>query len=242
MARRVLIVDDEADLSELLGYNLWKAGYETRVVNDGEAALRAVGEFKPDLVVLDIMMPGLNGHQVLAKIRANPTTAGIPVIFLTAKNEESDEIEGLSKGADDFVTKPFSIRVLEARIERLLTRRVVPESDGALAIGGLVIDRETHEATLDGAPLPLTVTEFRLLTSLLDAEGKVLSRASLIKHAMGSGVTITERTIDVHITSIRKKLGSLAPLIKTVRGVGYRIDRDAADRETNGHAAGTASD
>jgi DNA-binding response OmpR family regulator len=140
------------------------------------------------------------------------------------------------------VTKPFSIRVLEARIERLLARRAAPERDGALKIGGLTLDRETHEASLHGEPLPLTVTEFRLLSSLLEADGKVLSRASLIKYAMGSGVTITERTIDVHVTSIRKKLGSLAPIIKTVRGVGYRIDRDAAETESNGHTAASATD
>lgn len=236
MARRVLIVDDETDLSELLGYNLWKAGYETKVVNDGEAGLREIASFQPDLVVLDIMMPGLNGHQVLGRIRGNPDTAAIPVIFLTAKNEEVDEIEGLSKGADDFVTKPFSIRVLQARIERLLDRGAM-ETPSQIEIGGLVLNRETHEATLGGNALPLTVTEFRLLASLLEAEGKVLSRAALIQHAMGSGVTITERTIDVHVTSIRKKLGGLAVIVKTVRGVGYRIDADAVPNGSGEHVA-----
>ena len=236
MARRVLIVDDETDLSELLGYNLWKAGYETKVVNDGEAGLQEIESFQPDLVVLDIMMPGLNGHQVLSRIRGNPQTASLPVIFLTAKNEEVDEIEGLSKGADDFVTKPFSIRVLQARIERLLDRGTA-DTPSSLTIGGLVFDRETHEATLRGKALPLTVTEFRLLSSLLEADGKVLSRAALIQHAMGSGVTITERTIDVHVTSIRKKLGDLSGIIKTVRGVGYRIDAEAVGNGTGDHAA-----
>ena len=236
MARRVLIVDDEADLSELLGYNLWKAGYETKVVNDGEAGLKAIESFKPDLVVLDIMMPGLNGHQVLSRIRGNAQTASLPVIFLTAKNEEHDEIEGLSKGADDFVTKPFSIRVLQARIERLLDRGET-DAPASVEIGGLVLNRETHEATLNGSVLPLTVTEFRLLASLLEAGGKVLSRASLIQHAMGTGVTITERTIDVHVTSIRKKLGDLASIIKTVRGVGYRIDAEAIGNGADEHAA-----
>lgn len=235
MARRVLIVDDEADLAELLGYNLWKAGYETRVVNDGEEGLAAISSFRPDLVVLDIMMPGYNGHQVLARIRENPDTAAVPVIFLTAKNEEADEVEGLTKGADDFVTKPFSVRVLQARIERLLNRGDAGRTD-QIEIGGLVLNRETHEATLGGAPLPLTVTEFRLLASLLGAEGKVLSRAALIKHAMGTGVTITERTIDVHITSIRKKLGSLSVIVKTVRGVGYRIDAEAVTDGSGEHA------
>lgn len=232
MAKRVLIVDDESDLAELLGYNLWKSGYETRVVHDGEAGLQAISAFKPDLVVLDIMMPGLNGHQVLARIRGNTETASLPVIFLTAKNEEHDEIEGLTKGADDFVTKPFSIRVLQARIERLLDRGDSGEQP-QVEVAGLRLNRETHEATLSGKPLALTVTEFRLLASLLEAEGRVLSRASLIKHAMGSGVTITERTIDVHVTSIRKKLGDLAAVIKTVRGVGYRIDADAAPNGTD---------
>lgn len=238
MTARVLIVDDEADLSELLGYNLWKAGYETRVVNDGELGLKAIAEFKPDLVVLDIMMPGLNGHQVLTRIRSNPETVNLPVVFLTAKNEEADEIAGLTKGADDFVTKPFSMRVLEARIERLLQRSTSTKDPGSkIEIGSLVIDRETHEARLAGEHLPLTVTEFRLLSALLEAEGKVLSRASLIKHAMGSGVTITERTIDVHVTSIRKKLGEMSAMVKTVRGVGYRIDRDAIDSTSDSPAS-----
>lgn len=232
MSRRVLIVDDETDIADLLGYNLEKAGYDTRVAGDGEAGLREISDFRPDLVVLDIMMPGLNGHQVLTRIRGNPTTAGLPVIFLTARNEEADEVAGLDRGADDFITKPFSVRILQARIERLLDRRTTaPAQNGDLIdVGPLRVDRGTHEASLQGAPLPLTVTEFRLLNSLIEAEGSVMSRSTLIEQAIGSGITITERTIDVHVTSIRKKLGPLAPILKTVRGVGYRIDHAAIGR------------
>lgn len=240
MARRVLIVDDETDIAELLGYTLERGGYETRVASDGEAGIRAIGEFNPDLVVLDVMMPGLNGHQVLSRIRGNPGTADLPVILLTAKNEESDEIDGLSKGADDFITKPFSLRVLQARIERLLDRRPQAESASHRSLGPLRLDLSIHEATLHDAPLPLTVTEFRLLSSLLDAEGTVMNRTALIEQAIGSGITITERTIDVHITAIRKKLGPLSPIIKTVRGVGYRIDRAALNDQGTSHAAATS--
>lgn len=227
MARRVLIVDDEADLAELVAYNLWKAGYETRVAHDGQAGLKAVTEFKPDLLLLDIMMPEFSGHEVLGRLRDTPAWASLPVIFLTAKSEESDELEGLAKGADDFVAKPFSMKVLEARVEAVL-RRASEGSDGSglISYGPISLNLEIHEARLDQQLLTLTVTEFRLLWALIEAGGKVLSRQALIQKAMGSGVTITERTIDVHVTSIRKKLGPHAPLIKTVRGVGYRIDQD----------------
>jgi len=232
MPGRILIVDDETDLAELLGYNLTKAGFHTRIAPDGQAGLRAIAEFEPDLVVLDVMMPGLDGHQVLARIRTNPRTTNLPVILLTAKNQEADEFEGLSKGADDFLSKPFSIRILQTRIEKLIERSQETQASENLGVGPLQIDLDTHQASLDGSPLPLTLTEFRLLVSLLEAQGRVLGRSALIERAIGSGITITARTIDVHITAIRKKLGTLAPIVKTVRGVGYRIDRDEIAEES----------
>lgn len=231
MTRRVLIVDDEADLSELVSYNLSRAGYETDVAHDGPAAIARIAECKPDLVVLDVMMPGLNGHEVLARIRRAPETADLPVILLTAKSGESDEIEGLSRGADDFVTKPFSMKVLEARIDSILRRSGPQAGEHRCALGPITVKKETHEVLLDDTPLKLTLTEFRLLSSLIEAGGSVLSRQALIKMAIGAGVTITERTIDVHITSIRRKLGPHASIIKTVRGVGYRTSDESV-----GHA------
>ncbi|HHN79034.1 MAG TPA: response regulator transcription factor [Phycisphaerales bacterium] len=226
MPRRVLIVDDEADIADLIAYNLASAGYETRAVYNGSEALEASDSFEPHLVVLDVMMPGLNGYEVLARLRRDGRR--VPVLMLTAKRGEEDELAGLLKGADDYVTKPFSMKVLEARVAAILRRGDVRgaergEASGLLVHGPITINRETHEVTLGGGPLALTRTEFRLLCALIEGSGKVLSRRSLIQMAMGAGVTITERTVDVHVTSIRKKLGAHAGLLHTVRGVGYRM-------------------
>ncbi len=221
MPRRVLIVDDEADIADLIAYNLAAAGYETRAVYNGTEALAESENYRPHLIVLDVMMPGLNGYEVLSRLRMKDEH--VPVLMLTAKRGEADELAGLQKGADDYVTKPFSMKVLRARVDTILRRTSenTPVASG-LRLGPISIDRETHEASLEGEPLVLTVTEFRLLCALVEAGGKVLSRRTLIRRAMGAGVTITERTIDVHVTSIRKKLGPHASLIQTVRGVGYR--------------------
>ena len=230
MGHRVLIVDDETDLAELLAYNLQRAGYETRVVSDGRAGLEAVDAFGPELVILDVMMPGLTGTEVAQRLRRDARTRHIPIIMLTAKAEESSELDGLSSGADDYLTKPFSMRVLEARIEAVLRRaRGVPEPKGSvLRAGPLEVNVEAHVATVNGRPLKITVTEFKLLEALVAAEGRVLSRQALITRALGPDVTVTERTVDVHVTSIRKKLGEHADLLRTVRGVGYRLTADSA--------------
>ncbi|MEM0984312.1 MAG: response regulator transcription factor [Planctomycetota bacterium] len=232
--KRVLIVDDEPDLSELLAYNLERGGYVTRVEHDGVKAVEAARTFQPDLMILDVMMPELSGLEVADRVKRDPALAGVPIIMLTARSDERDELDGLSAGADDYVTKPFSMKVLEARIEAVLRRAeaaggnaaaaAAPESAGQiLRAGQLQLDRGTHEVRLGESELQLTNTEFRLLLSLMEAGGRVLSRQALISQAMGPGVTVTERTIDVHVTSIRKKLGDEANLIKTVRGVGYRM-------------------
>lgn len=225
--RLILIVDDEPDLTELLAYNIRRAGYDVLIAGNGVDALRLVDEHRPDLVLLDIMMPELDGKEVARKIRRSPTTPDVPIIMLTARGEETDELAGLALGADDYVTKPFSMQVLLARIEAVLRRvaGVQTEQGGErLQHGSLIVDTGTHQATLHAKPLELTVTEFKLLTALIAADGKVLTRPALISRAMGPGVTVTERTIDVHVTSIRKKLGPLAPMVKTVRGVGYRLE------------------
>lgn len=236
MSKRILIVDDETDLAELVSFNLTREGYTTRVVHNGKDALQAVAEFSPDLVVLDVMMPGLTGTEVAKRLRRSGQHAAIPIIMLTAKSAEQDELQGLEAGADDYITKPFSVNVLAARIEAVLRRVEAPtdEKPEVHEFGPIRIDTTVHEAKVDGETLTLTVTEFRVLRALVDASDRVLSRQALIEIAMGPGVTVTERTIDVHVTAIRKKLGEHAGLIKTIRGVGYRLMADEPE-----HAAGS---
>jgi two-component system phosphate regulon response regulator PhoB len=230
--KHILIVDDERDLCELLSYNLGRAGYETAVVHTGRAALEAVSARTPDLVILDVMLPELSGTEVASRIRTNPATASLPILMLTAKTEEVDQIVGLTVGADDYVTKPFSVKVLTARVEAILRRTARPVGEHRRAsLGPIEVDPDTHEVFVDGQPIRLTLTEFRLISTLVMGQGKVLSRNTLMTRAMGPGVTVTERTIDVHVTSIRKKLGQHAGMIRTVRGVGYRLTVDADDTD-----------
>jgi len=226
---RILVVDDEKDIAELLELNLTRQGYDVATAADGRSGLAWIKDWSPDLVVLDVMMPELSGTEVASRVRSDPATAGIPILMLTAKGEEIDEVVGLTVGADDYVTKPFSVKVLMARIEALLRRAAgSTESEGAtLRAGPVSLNMETHDVSVDDRPVKLTLTEFRLLAALLEARGKVLSRQDLMNDAMGPGVTVTERTIDVHITSIRKKLGEHAGMVQTVRGVGYRISLGA---------------
>lgn len=237
----VLVVDDERDITELLAYNLKRAGYDVATAASGRQALAAVETRIPDLIVLDVMLPELSGIEVAGRLRANPRVAHVPIVMLTAKTEEVDQVVGLTVGADDYVTKPFSMKVLLARVEAVLrrTQRVAPTSadERIITMGAVACNPETHETTVDGSPIKLTLTEFRLLTSLIQANGRVLSRATLMSKAMGPGVTVTERTIDVHVTAIRKKLGASANLIKTVRGVGYRVTQDAGDDSDTEDAA-----
>lgn len=236
--KHVLIVDDERDLAELLTINLQRAGYRTSVAHDGRSALASIATDPPDLVILDIMMPELSGTEVAGRIRSDPATATLPIVMLTAKGEEVDEIVGLTVGADDYITKPFSIKVLLARVAAVLRRAEESAGSGAITrIGPVRINTDTHECVVDGAPVKLTLTEFRLLAALAQASGKVLSRSTLMNRAMGPGVTVTERTIDVHITSIRRKLGEAGQMIQTVRGVGYRAVADAVDQHDDSDAA-----
>ncbi len=229
--RQVLIVDDERDLLDLLSFNLRRAGYDVRTAATGREALASIAARTPDLIVLDVMLPEMTGTAVAAQVRANPETAHIPIIMLTAKSQEADQVVGLSAGADDYVTKPFSFKVLAARIGALLRRTARPaEGQKELRLGALTMNTDTHEAFVDGAPAKFTLTEFRIMSALLQAGGRVLTRAALMSRAMGPGVTVTERTIDVHVTSIRKRLGEHANLLRTVRGVGYRVIDEADGR------------
>ena len=229
-SKHILVVDDERDLAELLVYNLKRAGYAVAAAFNGRAALESISNRAPDLILLDVMLPELSGTEVASRVRSNPQTAGIPIIMLTAKGEEVDQIVGLTVGADDYVAKPFSMKVLLARIEAVMRRTArAGENTAQLSMGGLRINTETHEAFVHGEAVKLTLTEFRLLASLVQAGGRVLNRQMLMARAMGAGVTVTERTIDVHMTAIRKKIGPCAALIKTVRGVGYQFCQSAED-------------
>lgn len=230
----ILIVEDERDLTDLLVYNLKRSGYSTATAAAGRAALDAVAKHAPDLILLDVMIPELPGTEVAARLRAEPASASIPIIMLTAKGEEADQVVGLKLGADDYVTKPFSMKVLLARIEALLRRsgRFSGER-GIMKLGPIEINTDTHQAALNDQPIKLTLTEFRILASLVQAGGRVLSRNALMTRAMGPGVTVTERTIDVHVTSIRKKLVDSAHIVKTVRGVGYRVSLSIEDESSN---------
>lgn len=234
----LLVVEDDRDLSELLSYNLSRAGYEVSVASTGKKALDMIATRHPDLILLDIMLPEVSGTDIARFVRSTPATAWIPIIYLTAKGTESDQIAGLAGGADDYIAKPFSMKVVIARIEALLRRAVRSQAaDRSLVMGRVRIDFDTHEVFVAGEEAKLTLTEFRLLAALLQAGGRVLSRGALIDRAMGPGVAVTERTIDVHLTAVRRKLGDQAGLIKTVRGLGYRATPElesGAGAETTG--------
>jgi DNA-binding response OmpR family regulator len=242
LARHILIVDDERDLVELVGYNLKKAGFDVSVAFNGRQALDALSRRTPDLILLDVMLPELSGTEVASRIRANPQTASIPIIMVTAKGEEVDQIVGLTVGADDYIAKPFSMKVLTARVQALLRRTSRAAADATLIqIGGVTLNLDTHEVQADGESVKLTLTEFKLLAALAQESGRVLNRQRLISRAMGAGVTVTERTIDVHMTAIRKKLGTCCHQIKTIRGVGYRLSADSEPSADGGDSIDEAA-
>jgi two-component system phosphate regulon response regulator PhoB len=230
--KRILVVEDERDLADMLAFKLARAGYAPMVARDGRAALDMLAQEKPDLVLLDLMLPELSGTDLASKIRTNPAISALPIIMLTAKSDEVDQVVGLTLGADDYITKPFSFKVLQARIEAVLRRSVEGSGSRAvLRLGPIELNTETHECRVDGRLVHLTLTEFRLLSSIIQGNGKVLSRQHLISRAIGPGITVTERTIDVHVTSIRKKLGEFGDIVRTVRGVGYRATREPEPSE-----------
>jgi len=232
--RRVLVVDDERDIVDMIAYNLGRNGYEAVIAYDGNQALEIIDKQAPDLIILDLMLPGLDGMEVARRLKAEPRTARIPILMLTAKGEETDVVVGLTLGADDYVTKPFSMKVLLARVGNVLRRTdtsaATPGEGGTLRTGPLRIDTFKHEVFIDDEPVKLTLTEFKLLSALVGARGRVLTRDQLMDKAMGSDVFVTDRAIDVHVTAIRKKLGGASWLVHTVRGVGYRL------RESPGEA------
>jgi phosphate regulon transcriptional regulator PhoB len=225
----VLVVEDEPDIAALVRYHAEKAGFRCLAAADGATGLRLVREQRPDLVVLDLMLPGLDGLEVCRQLRRDPATAGIPIVMLTAKAEEVDRIVGLELGADDYVVKPFSPRELMARVKAVLRRgreRVAPV---VTRIGELEVDEGRHRVAVGGAPVELTVKEFGLLAALLHAGGRVLSREQLLDAVWGyaNAAEIESRTVDVHIRRLREKLAAAARRIVTVKGVGYRFEHEA---------------
>jgi two-component system phosphate regulon response regulator PhoB len=221
---RILIIEDERGLTEVLTYNLQREGYDTVVAHDGLEGLRKAQTQPPDLVILDLMLPGIDGLELCRQLRAGKQTARVPILMLTAKGEETDQVVGFSIGADDYVTKPFSVKVLLQRIRALQRRSDTgTEPVGLIEHLGVRVDRVKHKATCGGKEVELTPTEFRLLECLLRQPGRAFSRAQLMDAAIEEGAIVLERTIDVHIKSLRRKLGDAGELVETVRGVGYRF-------------------
>ena len=225
MSETILIVDDEPDTLELVEYNLRGYGYQVLKAADGEEALAQVRRRSPNLIVLDVMLPGLSGREVCKILRQNPATASVPILMLTAKADEIDRILGLELGADDYVTKPFSPRELVLRIRGLLQRSAPTPAAQAERIHthNLVIDLPRHAVWVENERVELTATEFKLLTLLAQREGRVQSREKLLQEVWGYESLIDTRTVDTHIRRVREKLGSAAQFVETVRGVGYRF-------------------
>jgi two-component system phosphate regulon response regulator PhoB len=221
----LLVIEDDPDIVELLRYNLEREGYRVLVATDGERGLADAARHQPDLVLLDLMLPGLDGLEVCRRLRAQDGTRAIPVLILTAKSEEADVVIGLEMGADDYLTKPFSPRECLARVRALLRRaqRAVEDPGKTrIEMHGLVLDMTRHEVLNQGDLVPLTRAEFRLLWTLAQRPGRVYSRNELVDEITAGEALIVDRNVDVHVSAIRKKLGEAGKLIATVRGVGYK--------------------
>lgn len=220
----ILVIDDEKDLVELVKYSLEKEGFLVRAAADGESGVLMAQRDAPNLMIVDLMLPGMDGLEVCRRLRADTRSATIPIIMLTAKSSESDRVVGLELGADDYVTKPFSPRELAARVKAVL-RRTSTRAPASAVIrhGALTIDLTRREVICGGKNIAMTASEFRLLHFLADHPGQVFSRSEMIDGALGREVSVVDRTIDVHITGLRKKLGTYGERIETVRGFGYRF-------------------
>jgi two-component system phosphate regulon response regulator PhoB len=232
LSHRVLVVDDEPDITGLVAYHLARAGYRVSTASNGTEALRAAREERPDAVVLDLMLPGASGYDVLQELRRMDETREVGVILLTSRRDEVDRIRGLSLGADDYLTKPFSPAELTLRVGAILRRIAAPPvaSGSLLTAGPVTVDRAAHRAMLDGEDMQLTATEYRLLVTLLERRGRVQSRPQLLESVWDAQPDIQTRTVDMHVQRLRTKLGDEGRMIETVRGFGYRYS--AADRGT----------
>jgi two-component system, OmpR family, phosphate regulon response regulator PhoB len=229
--KRILIVDDEADVTELVAYHLKARGYHVETVNNPNLSIGTARTFLPDLVILDVMMPDLNGVQICRMLRVDPKLKKVPVIFLTAKAEEADRIQGLETGADDYICKPFSIKELMLRVQTILRRVTEGGSDEPkrLQAGEIVVDIERHEVFVSGQAVELTATEFKLLRLLIERRGRVQTREHLLINVWNYETEIETRTVDTHVRRLREKLGTEAEWIETIRGVGYRLAERKAD-------------
>jgi len=223
----ILVIEDEEDILAVIHYNLAKEGYRVTSRTTGEEGLQAARDSSPDLVVLDLMLPGIDGMEVCRRLRKDPATARIPVVMLTARGEESDIVGGLETGADDYVTKPFSQKVLSARLKSVLRRREQErqsqEGGAPIKVHELAIHPGRNEVLVAGETVELTYTEFRVLSLLASRPGWVFSRTQIVDAVRGEGYAVTDRTVDVQIVGLRKKLGECGRYIETVRGVGYRF-------------------
>lgn len=222
---KILIVDDKADILELVGYNFIQDAYQVKVVLTGEQAVKEAADNPTDLILLDLKLPGLEGLRVCRELKSNSKTRHIPIIMLSAKGEDADIVSGLELGADDYILKPFSPRVLLARVRVVLRKNRLQEDfeDALVDVHGLTIDPVRHKVLLNGTPLALTAIEFRILYLMVQKPGWVFSRSQIIRSVKGQDCSVTERSVDVQIVALRKKLGNAGKLIETIRGVGYRF-------------------
>ena len=222
----ILVIEDDHDIRELIEYNLQREGYRVRCAASGEEGLRKVQTENPDLVILDLMLPGIDGVELCRRLKQDPVTRGISIVMVTAKSEESDVVLGLGLGADDYLPKPFSPRMLLARVDAVLRRGPLKEDHEAshrVTRGPISIDVQLHEVRVDGDPIELTPTEFRLLHFLASHPGRVFSRSELLGRVIAETAIVLDRNIDVHVRAVRRKLGDHSDLIQTVRSVGYRF-------------------
>jgi two-component system, OmpR family, alkaline phosphatase synthesis response regulator PhoP len=222
---RILAVDDEEDLLELIKYNLIKEGFSVLTATSGEEAVKLALREKPDLMLLDLMLPGLNGYEVCRLLKNNSETQSILIIMLTARNSESDELRGLELGADDYITKPFRNKILIARVKNTLKKKLVAiPHEETLSFKELSVNPDRREVSVGADKIELTETEFRILYLFSKQPGLVFSRVQIVDSARGEDYPVTDRSVDVHIVSLRKKLGEYGKIIKTIRGVGYKMD------------------
>ena len=222
---KVLVVEDEEDIAELIRFNLAQEGFQVRVAATGEQGLEEARREVPDLILLDLMLPGTDGLEICRRLKRDPGTAAVPIVMVTARGEESDIVAGLELGADDYVTKPFSPRVLLARLRAVLRRRktVAPQESEALRLGPIEIHPGRHEVKADGATIELTSTEFKILHFLARRPGWVFTRYQIVDGIRGPNYPVTERSVDVQVVALRRKLGAAGGAVETVRGVGYRF-------------------
>lgn len=224
--QRIVAIEDEADILEVIAYNLKREGFEVSCMRDGEEGLADIRRRQPDLVLLDLMLPGIDGLELCRQLKSDQFSKSIPIVMVTAKGEESDIVLGLGVGADDYITKPFSPKELVARVKAVLRRGPVrdePGSEHRITCNDVVIDPARHEVTVDGELVQFTATEFKLLHYLASNPGRVFTREHLINRIIGEDSVVLDRNIDVHVRAVRKKLDSQRDLIETIRGVGYRF-------------------